>query len=156
MPRLMVMCGLPCAGKTTLIEDMQLSKEWKVIGTNQLREQYELTFGLSFKNTFSKGISAIIENQFYRQIDDAIAAKINVIIDQTNLTRGKRAKILDTFEGYEKWCVYVDTPTGICWSRNQSLRVERQTPYTIFHHMENIMIPPTLSEGFDKVETVKF
>lgn len=73
-------------------------------------------------------------------------------IDATNLTRRDRKQWFkpDT----EMEAIYFDVPLEICKARNAARH--RNVPAHILDLMAAKLIPPSLEEGFSKVEVVRY
>lgn len=75
-------------------------------------------------------------------------------IDATNLTRRERRQWIDIARA---WCgsieaVYLDVPVAVCKARNAAR--ERTVPPHVIDLMAARFVPPSVEEGFSKVEVV--
>lgn len=147
-PILIVLCGLPATGKSTIRDELYvldtvvLSTDDVVseIATNYRVEESRAVFGDLIE--FSKRVI----NQRARE---CVSFRKGAIWDQTNMSRKKRQGILSRFSGYKKICVEV-----VC---DEVVRKKRQTergrdiPDYAIQSMINRYETPTVEEGFNKV-----
>lgn len=133
-----MMVGLPGSGKTTLvnrvIEDSKsLDRKTIVLSTDNLLESIGLydTLLMDWATT-----------SMAKLLDLALDLDLNVIHDQTNLTRAKRIRMLSLIPPhYYKICVVV---TGNYGST-------KSIPADIFSMMEASYRTPTDDEGWDEI-----
>ncbi len=76
-------------------------------------------------------------------------------VDATNLTPRERRPYfqLAAQYGYRMHAVYFDVPLATCLKRNQ--RRHRKVPRAVMERMARRLAPPSRSEGFTKILTVK-
>lgn len=77
-------------------------------------------------------------------------------IDATNITRRDRRPFLDLARKYEYdvEALFFDTPLAVCKTRNSSRT--RMVPNHALDLMAAKLVPPSLEEGFNRVEVVEY
>ena len=77
-------------------------------------------------------------------------------IDATNLTRRDRRPFLDLARkhGCEIEALFFDTPLDVCKARNSSRA--RFVPDRVLDQMAAKLAPPSIEEGFSRVEVVRY
>lgn len=81
----------------------------------------------------------------------AVAYDTNIVIDNTNINKEKRAKYINYVKdkGYTIKCVWLTTPVSICKDRNASR--DRVVPESAIDSFANSFEEPSLDEGFDEI-----
>jgi hypothetical protein len=89
-----------------------------------------------------------------RRAEDALAASCSVVVDNSNVpTRSGPLIESPGARSAEVRAVYFDVPLSVCLARNG--RVGRaRVPVIGFLAAQNRLVPPTLDEGFDRVDVV--
>jgi len=126
MQKLMLMCGLPGSGKSTVAQDTQKkSKENTVIiSRDNIRV---MLFGTYRNYDFNKENETLVRKIAFGTLEVAIGSGLNVIIDETNLTEKKRRSwIVNGRLMAEKYgidlkisCVWVKTSGEECKRRRK-------------------------------------
>lgn len=155
MPELIMLCGIPCSGKST----------WILVGQTEGPDFPDDVVILSTDNYIQK--EAEKKNATYNQIFDDIIKDAtkelelelrwatikdkNIIWDQTNLTPKARRKKLNKIPSrYQKIAMWFDIELEEALKRNQK-RPGKVIPETVLRQMHSQFIPPTIDEGFDYV-----
>ena len=75
-------------------------------------------------------------------------------IDATNLTPGDRRAYIKIAElyGAEPEALFFDTPVDVCQERNR--KRQRVVPEDVIHKLAAKLRPPTIAEGFRKIDVV--
>jgi predicted kinase len=93
------------------------------------------------------------------ELSKAISEGKNVIWDQTNLSKKKRASILSKFpKEYEKVCIVLKHPDSASefseWDKRLAHRAEhtgKYIPIHVINSMHSSYEKPSYEEGFDKI-----
>jgi predicted kinase len=136
-PELVVVVGLPGSGKTTLVG--ALLAEGRVVVSKdhwphaRRRDQRQL-----------------------RVVEEHLAAGRSVVVDNTNASVERRAALLALAHrlGVPARAVFVDTPFEVCARRNQARTGRARVPEVGLRAFAAILQPPTVEEGFTRVDTV--
>lgn len=147
-PVLIVLVGLPGTGKSTFRKRLE---GYRVISSDDwIDAQAKIqgkTYTEIFKETVGDANSAVEATA-----RDASKQKQNVVWDQTNLTSGKRKKILDKFPNYVKIAVYFEiTPDWMQRLYKRAGEEGKYISYGILEGMNRSYEEVRHSEGFDIV-----
>lgn len=153
MPRLLVLCGIPGSGKSTLRN--------KIIKDNpsiKYVSRDEIRFSLVKENEeyFSKEKEVI--KIFYETISKLLKDGYDVIADATHGSVSERKDLLTHVFGYDKVYAFIlDTPSSICLKHNELRKGTRAyVPREVIRRMSNQFIYPDFSEGFDGISFIKY
>lgn len=90
-----MMIGPPCSGKTTyIIEDMELGREYTRLSRDAIivsRSSPMETYNQAFERI---GTSNKIDQEFNRQLTEAVSEGKSIIVDRTSMTKKGRNRIL--------------------------------------------------------------
>lgn len=137
MPEVVVMVGLQGCGKSTWVKQhlagshVVVSKDyWPNARNKELRQR--------------------------RAISDALAGGFDVVVDNTNPAPMDRAPIIQIAreQGAAVRAVYIDTPVADCLARNAARAGRAVVAVAGLLGTLRRLVPPTVEEGFDTVETV--
>ena len=156
VPQAIMLIGLPGSGKSTYIQKLKSQnpqRNYVVLSTDDIIELWGQEQGLNYSQAFAKFPFKQVERQFYRNFDQAIKDRKDVILDQTNLTVKSRARKLDKIPSdYEKVGVVFDVDLDEIHQR--LVRRVHETGKDIPDHVVQNMIgsfqPPSKQE-FDKI-----
>ena len=155
MPTLLMMIGLPCSGKTTLVNKLNFNNHWFVISTNAIREQLATEYELTFAETFEPVWNFFVEKEYNRQLSHAFNNNLDTIIDQCNLGIKKRERLMDQFPNWRYWAIVLATPVNVCHARNLQLAEDRRVPDDEFRKMVKYGVHPAYTDGFDDIRIVQ-
>lgn len=144
---LIMMCGIPASGKSTVARNLQqligntpiVSMDdirEKLFGTRKCQKQGDLVYSLSIGKTIR-----------------LLQEKDVVIYDATNRTKEKRKEIAEYIQEYVKcivYCVYMATPLDTAIERNKNRDKDIQVPEKVIHRMFDTLEPPTEAEKYFK------
>ena len=144
MRDLYIMVGIPGSGKT------KYSKELDGIRCS-FREARKRLYG----DPDVGGDSFEVYQEFENQIRDALCTDSNVIIDCQGLTIESRKAFVKKYKKHfdRIIAVYMDTAVNVCKLRNHK-RKHKVCNHTVDLSYD-VLIPPSLAEGFDKIIVVK-
>lgn len=142
---LIMMCGIPASGKSTVARNLQsmigntpiVSMDdirTYLFGTRKCQKQGDLVYSLSIGKT----IRLLQEREV-------------VIYDATNRTKEKRKEIAEYIQQHVKciiYCVYMATPLDIAIERNKNRDKDIQVPEAVIHRMSATLEPPTEEEKY--------
>ena len=129
-----IFVGLPAAGKTTF---------------------YRRYFGATHRH-ISKDLWPNATGRDARQrrlIDEALAAGVSVVVDNTNPTRRERAAIVDAARAHGARIVvyFFDVTTREAVARNAGRTGREKVPNVAIFTAAKRLEPPALGEGFDQL-----
>ncbi len=151
---LIMLCGIPCSGKSTYVETLKNMKYWEnamILSTDNYIETQAQRMGMTYNEIFQDCI-----DNATRQLEiDFIEAKDNgkdIICDQTNLSiKARRKKLSKLPSYYRRSAVYFEISLEEVLERNKH-REGKFIPESILKRMYHQFEVPTITEGFDHVE----
>jgi predicted kinase len=151
---LLMLCGIPCSGKSTYIEKLKKIPYWEnaiVLSTDNYIEKQAQRMGMTYNDIFDDVIDNATRELELAFIEAKDKGK-NIIWDQTNLsikTRRKKLSKLPSF--YCRCAVYFEISLEAALERNKH-REGKFIPESILERMWYQFEIPTIAEGFDYVE----
>lgn len=146
MADLYLMCGIPGCGKSTFLT--------KVIDKNSViisRDAIRFSIVKPDEDYFSHENEVVKE--FWKQINESLAAGKDVFVDQTSITPNSRSYLLKHIKGYTYAnIIWINEDIKTCIKRNEMRKGTRAyvPPYVIYR-MAKQFIEPSLEEGFDYI-----
>lgn len=125
---MILVCGLPNAGKTTYSAVHKTVVHLDDIPCRTADEQYGRCIELVADSGDDVCVDGVYDSR-KRRLD---------LLEAVGDKQGKRI------------CVWLDTPAEVCITREN-----RHRPSTIIEHLANIFEPPTLDEGWDEIIIVR-
>ena len=149
---LILMCGIPASGKSTLAHNLSLHLDnAPIVSMDGIREEW---FGT--RKCQDKGWEV-----YSQSLDDVIwyfSTYDIVIYDATNRTKKARKQIVEDIQTYidcDVYCVFLIVPLEVALDRNANRDKSIQVPPTIIHRMFDTLEPPTEKEKyFEKIFNV--
>lgn len=147
-PKIILLCGPPCSGKTTWIQHNN-TENLPILSTDNWIEEQAKTIGKTYSELFDDCIEPALSDfifklKLYRE------NKISFIVDQTNVNPKSRRKKLILTEDYYKIAVYFEVPLEELLIRNRN-RPGKVVPQRIIMQMHSSYKTPTKEEGFDLI-----
>lgn len=153
IPELVMLCGIPCSGKSTYVNKLLTYEYWKdavVLSTDNYIEEQAKRLGMTYNEVFQDCIDEAtrqLEMSFVRAKEDGK----KIIWDQTNLSIKTRKKKLTKVPSiYKRTVVWFQVDLEEALKRNET-REGKFIPESILKRMYHQFEVPTLEEGFDFV-----
>ena len=157
MPECVFLCGIPCSGKSTFVNELKKIPYWEnaaVLSTDAYIEKQAQRCGLTYNQIFDDVIDDATR-EFELELNMAKDRGENIIYDQTNLTIKTRKKKLSKLPSiYARGVIYFDITLEEALRRNEN-REGKYIPKSVLKRMYHQLEVPTLEEGWDYVEKVK-
>jgi predicted kinase len=92
-----------------------------------------------------------------RAVADLLAAGARVVVDNTNPAPEDRAPLIAAARdaGVPVRAVWMDTPAELCLARNEVREGRARVPLQGVCATRSRFVPPTIAEGFDRVDVVR-
>jgi predicted kinase len=138
VPELVILVGLPGAGKTSFFHERLAATHTHV----------------------SKDLMPNRRDRQSRQlalVDEALAAGRSVVVDNVNATVADRAPLIAVGRrhGAEVVGYVLDTARAECLARNRARTGRAHVPAVAIHAAAKRLVPPTPAEGFDRLFRVR-
>ena len=153
---LIMMCGIPCAGKSTYIRNgvdgTKVFAEYVILSTDNYIEEYAKANNKTYNEVFDEVIDEAT-TRMYQDLELAIQRGKSIIWDQTNVSKKSRKKKLKKIpDTYTKTAVVLPISLEEAIIRN-SQRANKFIPRSVLHRMYSQFEIPTEDEGFDYIMT---
>lgn len=153
IPELVMLCGIPCSGKSTYVNKLRDYEYWEnavVLSTDNYIEEQAKRLGMTYNEVFQDCIDEAtrqLEMSFVRAKEEGK----RIIWDQTNLSIKTRKKKLTKVPSiYKRTVVWFQVDLEEALKRNGT-REGKFIPESILKRMYHQFEVPTLEEGFDFV-----
>lgn len=153
IPELVMLCGIPCSGKSTYVNELRDYEYWKnavVLSTDNYIEEQAKRLGMTYNEVFQDCIDEAtrqLEMSFARAKDEGK----KIIWDQTNLSiKTRKKKLIKVPSIYKRTVVWFRVDLEEALKRNET-REGKFIPESILKRMYYQFEVPTLEEGFDFV-----
>jgi predicted kinase len=92
-----------------------------------------------------------------RVVAELLAAGHSVVVDNTAPSAEERAPLIAAARaaGVSVRCIWVDTPLELCLERNEARQGRARVPLVGLYATRGRFVPPTVAEGFDRVDVVR-
>lgn len=148
-PFIVLMCGLPLAGKSTFYNDYLKEQDHVFISTDDYIEKQCQRVGLTYNQGFDLYIKEACDD-LVQQLLLSIRYDKNIIIDQTNLNpKSRKKKLRFVPEYYHKVAIYL--PITLEESIKRNTRIGKIIPENVIRSMSESITLPTKEEGFNSV-----
>lgn len=134
MAKLIMLVGVPGSGKTTLSKRI-VAKGFHYMNADSIRLEL-------YGDEKTQGDPAAVFEIFFQKLEKAMAEKLSIIIDNTNLNPKHRKQILDRaatfayqYEDIQLWLL--DVPLATCLERNRKREraVEEDIVTNMYHEL---------------------
>jgi tRNA uridine 5-carbamoylmethylation protein Kti12 len=157
-PIFMMLTGVPGSGKSTWLKDNGFMDriDCMILSTDNYIQQIANEMGKTYSEVFRDTIKDA-ENNLYKSLNVALDYELDIIWDQTNLTRKIRMNKLKHIPlNYHRMAMVFPTPepkTHTAWL-NSEARVGKTIPDAIIHSMIENFEHPAMSEGFNSIQNI--
>lgn len=140
MSKLYMLVGIPYAGKSSIVEEL----EGEVFSSDTLRKEL-------WGNENVQGDNNMLFNTLENRIKKALRDGKDCIYDATNIRAKKREHFLRSLKEIdcEKICVFMATDINVCIERSKTR--DRKVPYEVIKRMYLNIDIPQYREGWDKI-----
>ena len=141
---LMVMCGIPASGKSTMTQKFVESGIAVAVSTDKIREE------LYGDESIQKG-GKLVFNTAYTRIKELGEHNRCCVFDATNIRAKDRKKLVKTMRDFFEiiYCTYFEPNVKLSIERNA--KRDRQVPNEVIERMAKNFQIPTEQEGFDYI-----
>ena len=153
IPELVMLCGIPCSGKSTYVNKLLTYEYWEnavVLSTDNYIEEQAKRLGMTYNEVFQDCIDEAtrqLEMSFVRAKEEGK----RIIYDQTNLSiKTRKKKLIKVPSIYKRTVVWFRVDLEEALKRNGT-REGKFIPESILKRMYHQFEVPTLEEGFDFV-----
>lgn len=155
MPKLYLLVGLPCVGKSHWVKEQKFNSDVAIVSTDKYIDEYAKSKGKTYNEVFPyyyNEAKKLMDND----IAEAISKNHSIVWDQTNLSVASRlGKLLQVPSDYVKIAVVFEPPQE---NRHNKLLKERKgkiISQRVIITMRQAYEEPKISEGFDCLQRVK-
>ena len=149
-PTVYVLIGLPAAGKSTWVSQQDWASTCALISTDLYVDRFAARTGHSYNQVFEAVMPRAIRLMM-RAVRRAQAQGLDIIWDQTNLTRASRARKFRLLPDYQHVAVVFAAPEPEEHARRLAARPGKQIPDTVLADMIQSYEAPEESEGFREI-----
>ena len=141
-PKITIMCGLPRSGKSTWVAQNRTDEV--IISADKLRE-------LVYGQRFFAGGEPLVWAVRGLMLEYLMQQKLNIIVDETNTTKERRAAIIKLAKRYRYYiicrcCNLVSVDT----CKERAIATDQNDLLPIIDNMAEKFELPKMLEGFDK------
>ena len=132
MAKLIMLVGVPGSGKTTLSKRI-VAKGFHYMNADTIRLEL-------YGDEKTQGDPAAVFEIFFQRLESAMAEKLSIIIDNTNLNPKHRRQILDrattfAYDDVQLWLLDVPLATCLERNRNRDRAVEEDIVTNMYHDL---------------------
>lgn len=149
-PTVYVLIGLPAAGKSTWVTQQDWAGTCALISTDHYVDRFAARTGKTYNQVFEAVMPRAIRLMM-RAVRRAQAQGLDIIWDQTNLTRASRSRKFRILPDYRAVAVVFARPAPEEHARRLAARPGKKIPNTVLADMIQSYEAPDLSEGFEEI-----
>ena len=153
-----ILIGLPACGKTTYVYKMYKDKHTFIYSTDDILEKIALEQNKSYDDVWADNFKNA-QKQANEDLEKAINNKMDIVWDQTNLTKKKRSYIIERMQksGYQIRGVHFIKPEEnsehyVEWRTRLDNRPGKTIPNHILNSMYETYQEPQIEEGFEVLQ----
>lgn len=150
MPKLYMLVGIPCSGKSTWVSNQYWSIPCSRINTDKWVEFYAKEVGMTYSDVFEMFMPMAVE-LMTKEVIAARELSRDIIWDQTSTTIKSRKKKFLMLPDYHAIAVVFKTPT----TKELEFRLQNRPGKIVPKHVVQSMIDnweePTIEEGFKDI-----
>jgi predicted kinase len=143
-----MLIGLPASGKSTYVEK-HAPKDAIIVSPDRIRQEV-------FQVVYDPVVEDGVWGRFFKEIEEGLRQKKEVIIDNTNVTRRARSAIIQLAKKYEAPVIgyWFQVPLEECLKRNKQR--DRVVPEYMIHSFQRMFEEPKMEEGFKEIKLITF
>jgi predicted kinase len=157
-PQFICLVGLPGSGKSTWMRSfLSKNSNYVVISSDDIIEEKCNVAGIAYSEGFDKFIG-YATSEMKRRFNEAISNKLNIILDQTNMSiKSRRSKMNNLSDDYEKTAMIFVVPDPVLKERldHRAKTTGKVIPEFVMNSMARSYEMPTKNEGFDHIHYVR-
>jgi len=158
-PKFIMLIGAPGSGKSTWANNFVLSDsdEWVVLSTDAFIDKHAEENGLTYTEAFADLSFKKVSSKFNIQLRQSLNKKLNIILDQTNMTVKSRGKKLSQVpKEYETTVISFEIDREELRKRGDKRKGEtgKVVPEKVIDDMIERYERPTKKEGFNTVRII--
>jgi predicted kinase len=143
MSKLILLCGLPASGKSTLAERLSKEENAVIVSSDELRKEL-------FNNVNDQNNNTLLFEEMNLRTNNLLSEGKNVIYDSTNLNRKRRKYLINyVIKADEKIVYYLNN--HVMTSKYRDEDRERTVGKEVIHRMYKNLHIPIENEGWDDV-----
>ena len=150
MPKLDMLIGVPCSGKSSWHCDQEWLQHAAYISTDIYVEEYAKNMGKTYSEVFQEVMPECVD-YMAGDVVHAREAGRDIVWDQTSTTRASRAKKFNMLPEYHAIAVVFRTPSRDELDVRLSGRPGKHIPKKVIDNMIQNWEEPTLEEGFKEI-----
>lgn len=155
MPKLYMLVGLPCVGKTTWVENQKFDSDVSIVSTDKQIEDYAKSIGQTYNDVFPAYYNDA-KKLMDAEIALAVENKQDIVWDQTNLTIASRSsKLIQIPSDYVKIAVVFKPIQEKKYNKLLKQRKGKIISQRVILMMTESYEEPKISEGFDCIQKVE-
>ena len=150
MPKLYMLVGVPCSGKSSWHCDQEWLQGAAYISTDIYVEEYAKNMGKTYSEVFQEVMPKCVD-YMAGDVVHARESGQDIVWDQTSTTRASRKKKFNMLPEYYTIAVVFRTPTRDELDVRLSGRPGKHIPKKVIDDMIANWEEPTLEEGFQEI-----
>lgn len=150
MPKVYVLVGVPCSGKSTWVDSQNWAVPCAKVSTDKWVEIYAKEVGRTYSEVFVDFMPTAVD-LMVKEIVAAREMKRDIIWDQTSTTVKSRAKKFAMLPDYDHIAIVFKTPEHKELMRRLMSRPGKEIPDHVIASMIASWEDPTEDEGFKEI-----